>query len=320
MNIEQLKWKLVETPLIPIKGSWVDAAPFISLLVLFALSILIILRLKKRQALRHVVQSISLFIFAFTFHRCFCTVRGWVFGIAEIGKDNLSVFQNMCIFIPIFASLFVFGRIFCGWVCPLGFIQECLRKLNIIKRKIILLLIYTIIMILILYHTKPVNFFFVQNIASILGLSLMAICFFFILNPKTDTYLKKIKYISLIFWTTLIVLGVFTTSPWCSIYGNEIDYSSLLGFIAVLFAGSVVSMAWCRYICPLGGLFALLSRFYQYYVKGTHVSSPHYKTTCPMGAIANNGSVDKENCIYCLRCTEKHGFKVEESKIGNKNS
>lgn len=320
MDIQQLKWKIVERPLIPIKDSWVDAAPFIALLILFAISILIILRLKKRQALRHIVQSIALFIFAFTFHRCFSILRGGIFGIMEIGKDNLNVFQNMCILIPILASLFVFGRIFCGWICPFGFIQEGLRKVNVIKRKLALLMFFLATIIFMLYYFRPLNFFVAQNIAGLLGLSLIVICFFAILDPKNDSYLKKIKYVSFLLWTGLITLGVFVTNPWCSIYVNEIDYSSLIGFLAVVFAGCVISMAWCRYTCPLGGLFALFSKFYAYKVKGTNKPSPSYKTICPMGAINEKGHVDERDCIYCLRCTEKYGFKLEESKIGNKNS
>ena len=214
----------------------------------------------------------------------------------------------MCVFIPIIASLFVFGRVFCGWICPLGFIQEWLRKIKVLKNNFIVLLIFLTVVTFFMFYFKPVNFFFVQNIASLLGLLLILLCFPAILNPSLDKRLKKIKYFSLAIWTTLTVLGVFITSPWCSIYGNEIDYSSLISFVAVMLAGTVISMAWCRYVCPLGGLFALLARFYQYIVKGTGLSSKAYKNTCPMGAISEQGHVDTENCIYCLRCTEKHGF------------
>ncbi|MBL7130004.1 MAG: 4Fe-4S binding protein [Candidatus Omnitrophica bacterium] len=247
-------------------------------------------------------------------------MRGLVFGLSEIGRDNLNVFQNTCIFIPILASVFIFGRIFCGWICPLGFIQECLRKLNRLKGKFVLLLIFLAIIIFLMYYSRPINFFIVQNITSILGLCLIIICMFVVLNPKNDWRLKKIKYASLLLWTIFVVLGVFVTNPWCSLYGNEIDYSSLIGFAAVLFAGSIISMAWCRYICPLGGLFALLSSFYQYLIKGSGRPSHTYKDTCPMGAISQEGYVDKENCIYCLRCTEKYGFKIEESKIDHKSN
>jgi len=301
---------MVERPLIPIQNSWVDAAPFAALLILFGISIFIILKFKKRQALRHIVQLTSLITFAFTFHRCFCTDRGLVFGISEIGKDNLNVFQNMCIFIPILAFIFIFGRIFCGWICPLCFIQEGLRKFNAVKRKILLLSIFFLVIIFMMYRLRPVNFFIVQNMASFLGLLLLIICLFAILSPKGDLHLKKIKYASLFAWIIFIILGVFVTSPWCSIYRNEIDYSSIIGFTAVLFAGALVSMAWCRYVCPLGSLFALLSRFYQYIIKGTGKPSNSYKDTCPMDAISDEGQVDTENCIYCLRCVERHGFKI----------
>jgi outer membrane protein assembly factor BamB len=116
--------------------------------------------------------------------------------------------------------------------------------------------------------------------------------------------------VSLFIWIIFIILGVFVTSPWCAIYGNEIDYPSIIGLTSVVLAGSLVSMAWCRYVCPLGGLFSLLSRFCQYIIKGTSKLSNSYKDTCPMSAINDEGQVDTENCIYCLKCTERHGFKI----------
>lgn len=316
MTIEQLKWKMVERPLIPIQDSWVDATPFIALILLLGASIFIIFKFQKKQSARHIVQLSSLILFAFTFHRCFCAIRGWFFGLSEIGRDNLSVFQNTCIFIPIIASLFIFGRIFCGWICPLGFVQETIRNLlhrvgAVSDRP--LLLLFTAIIIFLIYHFKPVNFFVMQNMASMLGLLLLIICFSSVIKPENDIHLKKLKYFFLAIWVLSILLGIFVTDPWCAIYSNEIDYSSLIGFISVLFAGLIISMAWCRYICPLGGLFALLARFYKYTVMGRSRPSPteEYKNTCPMGAISKDGTVDKENCICCLRCNEKHGFKLQ---------
>jgi len=314
MNIEQLKWKMIERPLIPIQESWVDATPFIALILFLGASIFIIFKFRKKQSARHIVQLSSLILFAFTFHRCFCAIRGWFFGLSEIGRDNLSVFQNTCIFIPMIASLFIFGRIFCGWICPLGFVQELLKNSGKSLRripKLIMLSIFLVIAVFLIYYFKPVNFFVIQNMASMLGLCLLFICFFSILNPANDLRLKKLKYFFLAMWILSILLGIFVTSPWCAIYGNEIDYPSLIGFISVLLTGLIISMAWCRYICPLGGLLAALSKFYKYAVKGSGIPSEEYKNTCPVGAITKNGTVDKESCIYCLRCTEKHGFKLQ---------
>nr|MBU1327728.1 4Fe-4S binding protein [Candidatus Omnitrophota bacterium] len=314
MNIEQLKWKMVERPLIPIQNSWVDATPFIALTLLLGASIFIIFKFRKKQSARHIIQLFSLILFAFTFHRCFCAIRGWFFGLSEIGRDNLSVFQNTCIIIPVIASLFIFGRIFCGWICPLGFVQELLKNFGKRLRqipKLIMLSIFLVIAIFLIYRFKPVNFFVIQNMSSMLGLCLLFICFLSIANPANDLRLKKLKYFFLVIWILSILLGIFVTSPWCAIYGNEIDYPSLIGFISVLLTGLIISMAWCRYVCPLGGLFAALARFYKYTIKGSDIPSEEYKNTCPMRAITKNGTVDKESCIYCLRCTEKHGFKLQ---------
>ncbi|MCX5714061.1 MAG: PQQ-binding-like beta-propeller repeat protein [Candidatus Omnitrophica bacterium] len=305
MDIQQLTWKMVERPLLPVENSWVDAAPFAALFILCGLTILAIFKLRRQhQPLRHLIQLAALLIFAFTFHRCFCAMRGWVFGLSEIGKDNLSLFQNTCIFIPILAFVFAFGRIFCGWICPLGFIQEGLGKINIKSKKIKIVLLcgFLAIIFFLLWRLRPVNYFVIQNAASLLGLSLLIICLTAVINPQSDTALKKIKYFYLTLWTILIIFGVFVTDPWCSIYGNEIDYSSLIGFLAVIFSGLIVSMAWCRYICPLGALFALFSKFYAYRIKDSGRADARKQDICPMHAINEKGAVDNQNCIFCLRC------------------
>jgi polyferredoxin len=308
-------WKIVERPLLPVENSWVDAAPFAALFILYGLAILVIFKLRRRQALRHLIQLAALLIFVLTFHRCFCALRGWVFGLSEIGKDSLNLFQNTCIFIPTLAFIFAFGRIFCAWICPLGFIQEGLAKINIQpkKMKIVLLCIFVAITCFLLWRFRPVNYFLPQNIAGLFGLSLLLICLLQALNLCSDTSLKKIKYFYLALWVILILFGVFVTDPWCSIYGNEIDYSSLIGFLAVIFSGLIVSLAWCRYICPLGALFALCAKFSAYQVKGSGYPDKRYKETCPMQAINENGRVDKQNCIFCLRCNEKFGFRIEKT-------
>lgn len=316
MGIEQLRWKMVERPLLPVENSWVDAAPFIAIFVLFGLAILAIFRLRRRQPIRHLIQASALIIFALTFHRCFCAMRGWIFGLSEIGKDNLSLFQNTCIFIPVVAFVFAFGRIFCSWICPLGALQEALRKIkiNTPKIRLFLLSVFLAATVFLLWRLRPENYFLIQNAAGLLGLSLLAVCLPVTLNPAWDPSFKKIKYFYLALWTALIVCGVFVTDPWCGVYGNEIDYSSLIGLSSVVLAGIIVSMAWCRYICPLGALFALLSKFYAYRVKGSGLPDTRYKSTCPMTAINEKGNVDNDNCIFCLRCNEKFGFRLEKNE------
>lgn len=167
-----------------------------------------------------------------------------------------------------------FGRVFCGYFCPLGALQEMIRWIG---RKI--------------------------GIKKDLELPFIV-----------DKYARYLKYIILVVIIVLSYrLGdlVFRNyDPYNALMhlGNEWEekvygYSIL---IILLIASLFTKNFWCRYFCPLGatlGVFKKLSFFRLKRDKKTCVSCNHCNYVCPAGLdVANSLSVKSADCISCLNC------------------
>jgi hypothetical protein len=79
----------------------------------------------RRNSAHHVVRGVSLMILGFGVQGCFCPLGTFQYvftanGIAFLGLSGLLIFL-----LPLVFSAF-FGRVFCGWVCPMGAVQEFL--------------------------------------------------------------------------------------------------------------------------------------------------------------------------------------------------
>jgi polyferredoxin len=310
MDLDIPLLKIFRKPLISVQESWVDAFPVLIFFVLFGASVIFFLFLKKKWIARRSIQIIAFFIFVFLIHRCLCVVRGWIYGLVEIGRDDLRAFEHLCMFIPILGLSIFFGRIFCGWICPLGFVQELAGRMNTRKgnRNIFSLILFIVLIavsVVYFYYFRPGTDFFTENVAAVWSVVLIVLLIYLWFNPSFPAV--KIKIISFAAWTLLGIVGVFITNPWCILYGNELDYSALLAFFNVIVIASVHSQAWCRYMCPLGGLLSLLSKYGLIQLKLTYCDDCYKKdcfSICPTGAI-KNGKLRMPECILCGKCIEK---------------
>ena len=92
---------------------------------------------------------------------------------------------------------------------------------------------------------------------------------------------------------------------------NDVRFfqSILIGgiFIVVLLLNIIEKRFWCRYLCPLGALLGLLSRFAPFGIKVSEgcVSCGACSKPCQGGAIMDNGSTRmKTECLVCLDCDD----------------
>ncbi|HIE43594.1 MAG TPA: 4Fe-4S binding protein [Candidatus Omnitrophica bacterium] len=316
MTLDIPLFKIFRRPLIPIQESWVDAFPIIAIFILFAAATFLLLFFKKKALARRIVQVLAFFTFVILIHRCLCLIRGWAFGIIEIGRDDLRAFENLCMFVPIFGLSLLLGRIFCGWICPLGFLQEVAGSLTRKKgrkslRSPIIFFILLTGSIIYLYFFRPTTDFFTENTAAIWSMMLLIILIYLWFIPSSQT--ERLKYYSLIGWIILGIAGVFLTSPWCIMYGNELDYSAFLALLVVTAVAVVHSQAWCRYLCPLGGLLSLLARFGSVIELKSNTcrncSIEDCNLICPTGALTKEG-INTSECILCGRCIENCNIEV----------
>jgi len=84
----------------------------------------------RRNSAHHVVRGVSLMILGFGVQGCFCPLGTFQYaftaeGLAFLGLSGLFIFL-----LPLVFSAF-FGRVFCGWVCPMGAVQEFLYSIHL---------------------------------------------------------------------------------------------------------------------------------------------------------------------------------------------
>jgi MauM/NapG family ferredoxin protein len=204
----------------------------------------------------------------------------------------------------------ILGRFYCGWVCPLGTMIDWTGALK--KNKI-----------------KPkdeAN----SKIRKIKFVILGAISIFalfgtqaaWILDPMVITArfvsLNLIPTVTLLLDKLFIFLvrGLNLYGPVHDLYralkstalGVRVHYFSssliiFLFFIIVISTALAVSRFWCRAICPLGGLYAFTARFALLRrVVGKCIQCGQCYRTCRTGAIQNDISYVKGECILCMDC------------------
>ncbi|MDD5495578.1 MAG: 4Fe-4S binding protein [Candidatus Omnitrophica bacterium] len=174
----------------------------------------------------------------------------------------------------------VLGRFFCGWICPLGSTMDLIasfkkRKAGIPDSKNKKL-------------RRPKFYIF-----GLIGLSaVMGTQIAWLLDPLVITE----RFLSL------------TIRSACSLLGKGANFSPY-SIITLIFFAVICSMAiflsrfWCRAICPLGALYAVMARFS--ILRRIVVECKdcgNCKSSCRMGAIKDDASYVKSECILCMDC------------------
>lgn len=322
-------FKIVQRPLLPVSGSWIDAAPFVGIMLLLGAAAYFAYYYKgqRREIARRLVQAGGAFFLVIFLHRCMCVLRGGVFGLQTLGRNNLIAFGDAVMMVALAAATVALGRVFCGWVCPLGLVQELLSKpgkmrLGMKSQKWSTIIGYLILggivvlLVWLAYLVRPANQFFVENVAAVWALGLLVVMFWAVpRRRRKDDPLRTVKYFSAAGYVVLSGVGVFVTSPWCVLYGDELDYSSVVSLLGVLLATMVIPLAWCRYLCFLGGGLALLTHFSPYKIRNQRQCRKcgQCEQLCPTGALAP-GRIDHSSCVYCGLCIEHCGFEWEKGK------
>lgn len=177
----------------------------------------------------------------------------------------------------VFTLTILFGPVFCGWICPLGSIQEWVGKIGkrllgkrynqLMPRKLDKILRYLryVVLILVMYNT------------AVSGMLLFA---------DVDPY-----YALFHFWTgetavaALIILGI------------------------TLGLSLFVERPWCKYACPYGALLGLFNPFHFFKIKrkaSTCIDCGKCDRACPMNIeVSKKDAVNDHQCISCLVCTSE---------------
>jgi polyferredoxin len=171
----------------------------------------------------------------------------------------------------------LFGPVFCGWVCPLGTVQEWVGKLGrkIFKRR------YN--------HFVP---------------------------AKVDKILRYTRYIILI-WVLYVTAMSGTLifeayDPYFALFNfwsTEVALTALLILSSTLVFSVFVERPWCKYACPYGAVLGLTNLFRVFSIKRsttTCKADGACSIMCPMNIqVDSKTTVRDHQCISCMECTSE---------------
>lgn len=273
--------------------------------------------------IRKGIQAISLvfFIAAVVFVRKGQDLE-WLIKL-PVNLDPLLVFSSsiasrkLADGIPIAALMLlltlVFGRFWCGWLCPLGTTLDIFRfrkkdginfPESLRNGKYIMLAVITLGAILgiqTVIWLDPVsifNRFLVTGILPVFDFGVTSL----------QNWLYPIPFLSgFVDWLDIALRpGILPYEP--AIFRNT-AWILLLPAIIILL-NIFAHRFWCRYLCPLGGLYGLLSRFSVFQRRvhsGKCISCQACSQVCPTATIdVHNGfRSDPAECTVCMDCISR---------------
>ena len=178
----------------------------------------------------------------------------------------------------VFGLSLLFGPVFCGWMCPLGTVQELLGKIG---RKLL---------------GKQYN-------AMIPG--------------KADKMLRFLRYsvMALVIYNTAVTARLIFQAydPYFALFNmftNEVAITAYLVLGVVLFSSLITERPFCKYACPYGALLGMFNLIRVFRVSRKPESCVLCKLCdkrCPMNiAVSSHSAIRNHQCISCLECTSEN--------------
>ena len=170
-------------------------------------------------------------------------------------------------------ALLFWGRVYCGWLCPFGALQELLGK-----------------------------------VAQRLGVPQVAIPF--ALHERLWP-IKYIAFLGLFAASLASITLAFKGAeiePFKTVVTLRFmrDWPFVLYAIGLLIAGLFIERFFCRYLCPLGAALAIPARLRMFeWLKRRPQCGRECRicsVKCPVQAIHPEGQINPNECIYCLNC------------------
>ena len=205
-------------------------------------------------------------------------------GGSFVAHTHLS---NVVILAAALATALLARNAFCGWLCPLGFIQDMTSRFSTLVQKRV-----------------PAIRRAVKTL-KVRGQRLAVL----------DRYLRFMKY-GVLAWavTGAAVYGfmVFRDyDPWAALWNLlELSIGPGVAVLAVTLIGSLfVERPWCRYACPLGAATGLVSKLSPFYLKREAEACKACAIctkACPMGLPVHTATtITSADCIGCLECVDE---------------
>ena len=191
---------------------------------------------------------------------------------------------GLFIFVAILSVSFIFGKSFCSWICPIGFISEMIGDFGEkIQKKI--------------FGKK-------------------------IVLPKFLDYpLRSLKYLILLFFVYAIIgmssvaIQSFLDAPYNVMsdikmyeFFTKISQFALIVIASLFILSIIIRNFWCRYLCPYGallGFFSLLSFNKIKRNADTCTDCKACTVVCPSNIKVHKvKTVISDECVSCIKCID----------------
>ena len=240
-------------------------------------------KINSLQIYRIAVQIIFFILLPGFYAGAFLGLKTLYLGVVS---GNLDLSTNLVSFMEAIAAIpvtILLGRFFCGWMCAFGAVSDWLYAFSkkVFKNR-------------------------------------------FRVPEKADSVLKSFKYVYLVLLAALLwnVDWSFLegTNPWDAFgfiftvkgvpdIAGAVEYFAFgTVLLAIIFAASMfVERFFCRYLCPLGAVFAAVSKVRFLKIKKNRDKCGACRictNNCPMGIpMYKYDKISTGECIQCLRCT-----------------
>ena len=176
-----------------------------------------------------------------------------------------------------FVTAVLFGPAFCGWICPLGSVQEWIGKIGkaIFKRK---------------YNR--------------------------FVPAKLDKILRFARYFVLVWVLYMTAVSgklIFSDiDPYFALFNFWTSEAALGGLVVLgitLLLSLFIERPWCKYACPYGAALGLFNFVRIFKIKrnaSTCIDCNLCSNRCPMNIdVAMKDVIKDQQCISCLECTSE---------------
>ena len=190
---------------------------------------------------------------------------------------------NFAVFLGVLGVSLLAGRAFCGWMCPIGTLQDFLTKIS--GR---------------LFGNKKIQ------------LAGKQIRLPYKISPRNDAWLRSLKYLIL---AVILLASTFAIYPplreICparAIFSFQLTTPLLWSVLIIFVITSMVNKRfWCKYLCPLGAVLAPFNKISPLRLVLNQDSCTNCRrcdAACPMDIPDLTNNLRSAECIECLECQE----------------
>lgn len=231
---------------------------------------------------RRIIQALSFLLFPGLFISTFSALKQVYTALIGGAFSAATLAGPLVLLISMLLITAVMGRFFCGFLCAFGTMGDFFwylgTKLRLPRPKI---------------------------------------------GTRSDRLLKKLKYVLLVLivllvWTLGLTILDGTNNPWTA-FGMLTSLSGWTNLSVLISVGAAllllivvgslfVERMFCRYLCPLGAVFALVSKFRLFKIRKPREKCGACRACtkrCPMGIpLYRTNVITSAECIDCMSCVE----------------